>query len=84
MTNKYNTVLYVGVTSNLQQRVLQHRNNTFGGFTKRYNVSKLIYWEEHSDIRNAIEREKQIKSWSRQRKENLISELNPEWRELMI
>ena len=82
MTNKYNTVLYVGVTNNLQQRVLQHKNR-ISNFTTRYNVTKVIYSEEFSDIRNAIAREKQIKSWSRERKERLINEINPEWRDLM-
>ena len=82
MTNKYNTVLYVGVTNNLQQRVLQHKNR-ISNFTTRYNVTKVIYWEEFSDIRNAIAREKQIKSWSREKKERLINEINPEWRDLM-
>ena len=82
MTNKYNTVLYVGVTSNLHQRVLQHKNNV-SNFTTRYNVTKAIYWEVFSDIRDAIAREKQIKSWSRERKERLINEINPEWRDLM-
>ena len=82
MTNKYKTVLYVGVTSNLQQRILQHKNRVCN-FTTRYNVTKIIYWEEFSDIRIAIEREKQIKSWSRKRKEQLINEINPERQELM-
>ena len=82
MTNKYKTVLYVGVTSNLQQRILQHKNGVCN-FTTRYNVTKIIYWEEFSDIRIAIEREKQIKSWSRKRKEQLINEINPEWQDLM-
>ena len=83
LTNKYNNVLYVGVTSNLQQRILQHRNGGFGGFTSKYNVTKVVFIEEHSDIRNAIEREKQIKSWSRKKKDALINEQNPEWVELM-
>ena len=83
LTNKYNNVLYVGVTSNLQQRILQHRNGVFGGFTSKYNVTKVVFIEEHSDIRNAIEREKQIKSWSRKKKIALINEQNPEWIELM-
>ncbi len=83
LTNKYNNVLYVGVTSNLQQRILQHRNGVFGGFTSKYNVTKVVFIEEHSDIRNAIEREKQIKSWARKKKNALINEQNPEWIELM-
>lgn len=82
MTNVNNTVLYVGVTSNLIQRVRQHKAKEFGGFTARYNITKVIYVEEYADIRNAIEREKQIKSWSRRKKEELIATLNPSWRDL--
>ena len=81
MANKYNTVLYVGVTSNLQQRILQHKNGV-SNFTRRYNVTKIIYWEEFSDIRIAIEREKQIKSWNRDKKISLIIEKNPKWTDL--
>ena len=82
MTNANNTVLYVGVTSNLTQRVRQHKAKELEGFTTRYNITKVIYVEEYADIRNAIEREKQIKSWSRRKKEELIATQNPSWRDL--
>ena len=82
MTNKYNTVLYTGVTSNLHQRILQHRNNAFGGFTTRYNITKLIYFEEYSDVKAAIAREKQLKHWNREKKNGLIESLNPDWNDL--
>lgn len=82
MTNANNTVLYVGVTSNLNQRVRQHKAKELEGFTARYNITKVIYVEQYADIRNAIEREKQIKSWSRRKKEELIATLNPSWRDL--
>ena len=82
MTNANNTVLYVGVTSNLTQRVRQHKAKELEGFTARYNITKVIYVEEYADIRNAIEREKQIKSWSRRKKEELIATQNPSWRDL--
>ena len=82
LTNANNSVLYVGVTSNLHERIEQHRRLEVG-FTARYNLTKLIYVEQHSDIRSAIEREKQLKSWSRHRKEELIAESNPTWQEIM-
>lgn len=83
MTNKYNTVLYVGVTNNIERRVQEHRLGTYKAFTARYNCYKLVYIEEYSSIIEAIAREKQIKSWSRARKEKLIDTLNPERRELL-
>lgn len=82
MTNKRNTVLYTGVTNDLYRRVGEHKEKLGGGFTKRYNVTKLIYYEEFGEISHAIEREKQIKSWSRKRKEELINSTNSEWKEL--
>ena len=82
MTNINNTVLYVGVTSNLDQRIRQHKAKELGGFTARYNISKVIYVERYNDIRDAISREKQIKSWSRRKKEELIMRQNPLWRDL--
>ena len=82
LTNSDNNVLYVGVTNDLQKRLLQHRNNIFDGFTARYNIHKLVYAEEFQDIYDAIAREKQIKSWSRARKIALISEFNPAWRDM--
>lgn len=82
MTNKNNTVLYTGVTSDLQKRVWQHREKLVEGFTKRYNVVKLVYYEACPNMLSAIAREKQLKSGSRQKKVGLIQGLNPEWRDL--
>ena len=82
LTNKYNNVLYTGVTSDLKKRVWEHREKLVDGFTKRYNVTKLVYYEIFADIRDAIAREKQIKAGSRQKKINLIVEMNSEWRDL--
>ena len=77
LTNKHNTVLYVGVTNNLYRRLSEHKQELVEGFTKRYHVHKLIYFETTTDVTAAIEREKQIKSWSRMRKEQLIATANP-------
>jgi putative endonuclease len=82
LTSKHNTVLYTGATSDLRQRIEQHKAKLVDGFTKRYNVDKLVYYEEFDDIVNAIEREKQIKAGSRQKKLDLIKRKNPEWRDL--
>ena len=82
MTNKLDSVLYTGVTSNLEKRVYEHKLKLIEGFTKKYNVDKLIYYEVFDDINDAIEREKQIKSGSRQKKINLISNMNPSWKDL--
>ncbi len=75
-------VLYVGVTNNLQVRVGQHKDRFVPGFTQRYNVTKLVWYEPHSSIRSAIAREKQIKGWDRQKKVRLIEKQNPAWRDL--
>ena len=82
MTNKTHGVLYTGVTSDLVKRVYQHREHMFPGFTKKYRVHKLVYYEVFDDIRNAIIGEKQIKDGPRQRKINLIAKMNPEWIDL--
>ncbi len=82
MTNKHHTVLYTGVTNDLQRRVLEHREGKGGVFTKKYNVHKLVYFENGEDVRAAIFREKQIKAGSRQKKINLINSINPEWKDL--
>ena len=82
MTNKNNTVLYTGVTSNLPRRIFQHKTGYYDGFTKRYNCKKLVYFEEFTDIRQAILREKQIKAGSRKKKIQLIDKLNPDWKDL--
>lgn len=83
LTNKDNNVLYTGVTSNLVQRVVQHRNKSYGGFSARYNLTKVVYVEELPNIRDAIAREKAIKRLSRHRKELLIARINPYWRKLV-
>jgi putative endonuclease len=82
MTNSRNTVLYVGVTNNLIKRVYEHKAKLADGFTKKYNIIKLVYYEIFEDIENAILREKQIKAGSRQKKIRLIDSTNREWRDL--
>jgi len=82
MANAHNTVLYTGVTNDLQRRVLEHKEGKGGGFTKKYNVTKLVYFEYGDDINIAIAREKQIKAGSRQKKIDLINSINPEWKDL--
>ena len=74
--------IYVGVTNDLERRVQEHKSKQVPGFTARYNVSQLVYSEVFSDVRDAIAREKQIKSWSRARKNALIEEHNPRWNDL--
>ena len=82
LTNEHNNVLYTGVTSDLIRRVYEHKNKMVAGFTKKYNVDKLIYYEVCSEVIVAIEREKQIKGWSRKKKHALINTLNPQWNDL--
>ena len=82
LSNKVNTVLYVGVTSNLIKRVWEHKNKVVPGFTAKYNVDKLVYYETSESIVSAIEREKQIKGGSRKKKMELISSNNPQWKDL--
>jgi putative endonuclease len=83
MANKNNTTLYVGVTANLKRRIHQHKSGINPkSFTKRYNINKLVYFEEYPTIKEAIFREKQLKSGSRKKKESLINGFNPEWRDL--
>ncbi len=83
LTNEGNSVLYTGVTSNLERRILQHRAKIREGFTQRYNLNKLVYVEEFGSIIDAIEWEKKTKMLSRHRKELLIQQQNPAWRDLM-
>jgi putative endonuclease len=82
LTNKKNTVLYTGVTNNLIRRVYEHKNKLVAGFTQKYNVDRLVYYETCSDISVAIAREKQIKGWVRKKKHALINALNPNWNDL--
>jgi putative endonuclease len=81
LTNRSGT-LYTGVTSNLERRVWEHMNKVAEGFTKKYNLSMPVHYEETNDIRAAIEREKQIKSWRRSKKIDPIESTNPDWRDL--
>jgi putative endonuclease len=82
LTNKINTVLYTGVTSDLGRRVFEHKTKPVSGFTKRYNVDKLVYYEVFEWVANAIQREKQIKAGPRAKKIALVSGMNPEWVDL--
>jgi len=82
LTNAHHTVLYTGVTNNLIRRVLEHKNKERSAFTKKYNVDKLVYFECGPDIDQAILKEKQIKAGSRQKKVDLITAFNPEWKDL--
>ena len=82
MTNKINTVLYTGVTNDLNRRVNEHKRHLINGFTKHYKITKLVYYEEFDTIEDAIKREKQIKGGSRNKKENLINNMNSEWKDL--
>jgi putative endonuclease len=81
LTNRSGT-LYVGVTSNLLARLYEHRTQQQPGFVSKYKLDRLIYYEEFSDVANALAREKQIKGWRREKKLRLIASLNPEWRDL--
>ena len=82
MTNEYNNVLYIGVTNDLARRVYEHKSGLIEGFTKQYNVHKLVWFESCHDVKAAIAREKQLKGWIRSKKEELIQKKNPEWKDL--
>ena len=84
MANKGRTTLYTGVTNSLVRRVLQHRQGDTPGFTKRYNINRLMYYECFNDIRAAIAREKQIKGWSRVKKDAIVGQSNPQWGDLAV
>ena len=82
LTNQNNNVLYIGMTNNLERRIYEHKNKLFKGFTEKYNVNKLVYYEHTFDVSSAIRREKEIKKWRREKKNALITELNPTWNDL--
>ncbi len=82
LTNRNNQVMYVGMTNDLVRRVHEHRTNAVKGFTEKYNVNRLVYFEETSDVYAAITREKQIKKWRREKKNALVMQANPAWRDL--
>jgi len=82
MTNAHNKVLYTGVTNNLQRRILEHKSGEGSSFTKKYNITKLVYFESGDDVNIAIAREKQIKAGSRKTKIELVESINPAWKDL--
>ncbi len=82
MTNKNHTVLYTGVTNDLKRRINEHKEKLVGGFTKKFSVTQLVYYEVWENVYAAISREKQIEGGSRQKKIGLITKLNPEWKDL--
>jgi len=82
LSNWNDSVLYIGVTGNLLRRLYEHRNGLADGFTKKYNVHKLVYFEQTNDVYSAISREKQLKKWSRSKKNELIAKVNPQWADL--
>ena len=82
LSNWSDSVLYIGVTNNLQRRLYEHRNHLVKGFTQKYNVHKLVHFEVTGDVRAALEREKELKGWTREKKNTLISQNNPQWQDL--
>jgi putative endonuclease len=82
LTNWNNKVMYVGVTNNLERRVYEHKNKLVKGFTEKYKVDKLVYFEETSDVSAALAREKEIKKWRREKKDRLVMAMNPQWADL--
>lgn len=82
LTNKHHTTFYVGVTNNIYRRIEEHRNSKHHGFTRQYALHKLVYFEKHKYIDNAIRREKLLKRWKREHKQKLITKHNPEWLDL--
>ena len=84
LSNWDDSVIYIGVTGNLPRRLYEHRNGLVEGFTKQYNVHKLVYYEYTNDVYSAISREKQLKQWRREKKNQLIEAMNPQWRDLSL
>ncbi len=87
LTNKTDTVMYIGVTNDLRRRLCEHKNEQIEGFTKRYHIHKLVYYEEYHEVNDAIAREKQLKGWKREKKNALVATKNPnldDWSEGFI
>ncbi len=84
LTNATNNAMYIGVTNDLQRRLYEHKNELVEGFTQKYHIHKLVYYEEFSDIKNAIEREKRLKGLLRRKKNDLVETLNPKWDDLSL
>ena len=82
LTNWNNKVMYVGITNNLERRIYEHKEKVVKGFTEKYNVNKLVFYEQTSDIAEALNREKEIKKWRREKKNRLVVNTNPLWRDL--
>lgn len=82
LTNWNNKVMYIGMTNNLERRLYEHKHHLIEGFTHRYNVDKLVYCESTTDVRAAIAREKELKGWTRARKNALVESMNPDWQDL--
>ena len=82
ITNWKNKVLYTGVTNNLERRLYEHKNKLIKGFTEKYNINKLVYFEQTNDIESAITREKEIKKWRREKKNSLVESANKQWEDL--
>jgi len=82
LTNWNHRVMYLGVTNDLARRICEHKNKVVKGFTEKYNVNKLVYFEETGDVRSALTREKEIKKWRREKKNALVISMNPEWKDL--
>ncbi len=82
MSNPFNTVLYIGVTNDLKRRIFEHKSKINQGFTQRYNCIKLVWYQQTESIESAIIKEKQMKKWKREYKENVIEEMNPDWIDL--
>ena len=84
LTNKNRTVLYTGITGNIERRIYEHKNKLIEGFTKRYNADRLVFVEAFNDVNDALEAEKKIKGWKREKKISLIEENNPCWNDLSV
>ena len=82
LSNWNDKVIYIGVTNNLKRRVYEHKNEVIDGFTKKYHVHKLVYYETTTDVKAALEREKQLKGWRREKKNSLVTDMNPNWKDL--
>jgi len=84
LSNWNNKVLYTGITNDLERRIYEHKNKLLKGFTAKYNINKLVYFDYTEDVTSAISREKQIKGWDRQKKNELIESINPQWKDLSV
>jgi len=82
LTNRWHNVLYTGMTNSLERRIWEHKHHEIDGFTKKYNCDRLVYYEIHTEVLDAIARKKQIKPWNRAKKHALIATMNPEWNDL--